>query len=144
MLQYIMGILCNKCKSSSVVKAGYKKLKDVNIQRYKCKDCKSFFTGQEKFNHLNDESKKVIVEGFKENLYLHDIANKLNVNLRTVQHQIEKAFENDIELRNAIIENRQRFRNENRSKNEIAKIKAFYRMKSFKDNKNGKIIGFKW
>ena len=90
-----MEILCNKCKSTNIVKAGYKKLKDENIQRYKCKDCKAFFTGKEKYNHLNDESKKIILEGFEENLFLHDIANKLNVKLRTVQHQIDKAFEND-------------------------------------------------
>lgn len=138
-----MEILCNKCKSSSIVKAGYKKFKDSKIQRYKCNDCKAFFTGQEKFHHLNDESKKVILQGFNENLYLHDIANKLNVNLRTVQHQIEKAFENDYESKNAIIENRQKFRNENRSKNEIIKIKAFYRKKTTISN-DEKIIGFKW
>lgn len=142
-----MEILCNKCISSNVVKAGYKKLKNSKIQRYKCNDCKTFFTGQEKFNHLNEESKKVILEGFKENLYLHDIANKLNVKLRTVQHQIEKAFENDSESKNAIIENRQKFRNENRSKNEITKIKAYYKLKSnntIQNSCNNKIIGFKW
>ena len=142
-----MEILCNKCISSNVVKAGYKKLKNSKIQRYKCNDCKTFFTGQEKFNHLNEESKKVILEGFKENLYLHDIANKLNVKLRTVQHQLEKAFENDSESKNTIIENRQKFRNENRSKNEITKIKAYYKLKSNNTIQNScknKIIGFKW
>ncbi len=132
-----MEILCNKCKSSSIVKAGYKKVKDSKIQRYKCNDCKAFFTGQEKFHHLNNESKKIILQGFKENLYLHDIANKLNVNLRTVQHQ------NDSESKNAIIENRQKFRNENRSKNEITKIKAYYRKKTAISN-DEKIIGFEW
>lgn len=139
-----MEILCNKCKSKNIVKAGQKKLKDSKIQRYKCNDCKSFFTGQEKFNHLDNESKKVILEGFNENLFLHDIANKLNVKLRTIQYQIDKAFENDSKSKNAIIKNRQKFRNENRSKNEIVKIKAFYKMKSSKDNENEKIIGFKW
>lgn len=138
-----MEILCNKCKSNSVVKAGYKKLKDSKIQRYKCKDCKTVFTGQEKFSHLNDEAKKVILEGYKKNLYLHDIADKLNVKLRTVQHQIEKAFENDSESKNVIIENRLKFRNENRSKNEITKIKAFYRNKT-SISPDEKIIGFKW
>lgn len=132
-----MKILCNKCNSKNVVKAGYKKLKDSKVQRYKCNDCKSFFTGQEKFSHLNDESKKAILEGFKKKLFLNDIANKLNVKLRTIQHQINKAFENNFELKNTIIKDRQKFRKDNRSKYEIIKIKDYYKKeKTLITNKN--------
>ncbi len=70
-------------------------------------------------------------------MFLHDIANKLNVKLRTIQHQINKAFENNFELKNTIIKDRQKFRKDNRSKYEIIKIKDYYKKeKTLITNKN--------
>ncbi|MDX4058856.1 hypothetical protein Q6A77_09285 [Aliarcobacter skirrowii] len=84
-----MAIICKKCSSNNCVKAGLKKLKNNELQRYKCNDCKSFFTGYEKFHHLNDDSKSKIINSFKENKKLEDIAKENSVYLRTIQYTIK-------------------------------------------------------
>ena len=44
-----------RCKSKRVVKAGFKKLVDGKVQRYKCQECGHYFTNQEKYHHLSKE-----------------------------------------------------------------------------------------
>lgn len=57
---------CIRCGGNHVVKAGYKKLSSGEIQKYKCQDCKRFFTGEEKFNKLSDEKKGLIAKIYEE------------------------------------------------------------------------------
>ena len=48
---------CKRCKSKRVVKAGFKKLVDDKVQRYKCQECGHYFTNQEKYHHLSKEKR---------------------------------------------------------------------------------------
>ncbi len=123
-----MTIICKKCSSNNCVKAGFKKLKHNELQRYKCNNCNSFFTGYEKFHHLNDNSKLRIINSFKENKKLEDIAKENFVFLRTIQYIIEKELSKK-DYENIIIE-RKKYFNSQRSFKERYMIKKYYKNKN--------------
>ncbi len=81
---------CTKCQSENYVKAGFRKTKNGEVQKYKCKDCNREFTGQEKFQHLSEEEKELIFKMCKEKGEQRKIARVLGVYLRTVQHHLKK------------------------------------------------------
>ncbi len=81
---------CIRCGQNHVVKAGFKKLADGKVQRYKCQDCKKFFTGVEKFHHLNEEKIELIEKMYEEKGEQRKIARVIGVHLRTVQHHLKK------------------------------------------------------
>lgn len=81
---------CIRCNGNHVVKAGYKKLADGKIQKYKCQDCQKFFTGEEKFHRLSEERKDLIAKIYEEKGEQRKIARILGVHLRTVQHHLKK------------------------------------------------------
>jgi len=81
---------CIRCKSKQVVKSGFKKLSGGSIQRYKCQDCKKFFTGQEKYHRLGEEKIELIAKMYEEKGEQRKIARVLGVQLRTIQHHLKK------------------------------------------------------
>lgn len=86
----MLSMECTKCKSKNYVKAGYKKIVDGKIQKYKCKECGRQFTGEEKFHRLSEEKKKLIFKIYEEKGEQRKIARILGVHLRTVQHHLKK------------------------------------------------------
>ncbi len=84
---------CTRCNSNDIVKNGFKKLKNNKVQKYRCNQCKKYFTGQEKFHNLTEEQKKLILKLDNEKIKYHIIANKVGVYLRSVQFFLEKKFE---------------------------------------------------
>ncbi|MGJ0365196.1 hypothetical protein [Aliarcobacter cryaerophilus] len=123
-----MTIICKKCSSNNYVKAGLKKLKNNKLQRYKCNDCKSFFTGYEKFNRLSDTDKLEIIDDFKKYKKLIDIAKAKNVNLRAIQYVIKKNL--TIENYEKIKLERKRYFNSKRSFKERYRIRKYYERKN--------------
>lgn len=81
---------CIKCKSNNIVKNGLKQLKNTKVQKYKCRDCNKYFTGEEKFHHLTDAQKLEVFALIQEGQKNHQIAKKLGVYLRTIQHLVEQ------------------------------------------------------
>ena len=81
---------CIRCGQNHIVKAGFKKLAEGKVQRYKCQDCKKYFTGVEKFHHLDNERIELIEKLYGENGEQRKIARVLGVHLRTVQHHLKK------------------------------------------------------
>jgi transposase-like protein len=75
--------MCPRCKSTDIVKNGFKKLKDKSVQKYRCNKCNKYFTGKEKFHHLSEEQKNYIVKSEKSNYLL---AKELNVYIRSIQN----------------------------------------------------------
>ena len=57
---------CTKCKSNSTIKHGIRKNKNIKRQIYFCKDCKSFFSEQNKFidSIYQKEILKMVLELF--------------------------------------------------------------------------------
>ena len=82
---------CIECNSRNVLKNGFKQLKDKKVQKYKCRDCNKYFTGQEKFHHLDDIQKAEVFARLDKGYKKHQIAKKLNVYLRTIQYLIEES-----------------------------------------------------
>jgi len=121
-----MNIQCNKCKSDKVVKAGFKKLKNKTIQRYKCKNCNTFFTGREKYSRLSESDKSKILKEFIKGKSLNQVAIDFNVRLYTVQYfinKVRKAKPENEELYQRMMKNRVR------TDNEIFKIQQYYKKK---------------
>jgi len=81
---------CKKCKSNCIVKAGFKKLAEGKVQRYRCQDCKHYFTNQEKYHRLNEETKELIERMYDEKGEQRKIARVLGVHLKTVQWHLKK------------------------------------------------------
>ena len=81
---------CTKCESKNYVKAGFKRVKSGKIQKYKCKDCKREFTGEERYQRLNEEQKKLIIKIYEEKGEQRKIARIMGVHLRTIQHHLKK------------------------------------------------------
>ena len=77
---------CTRCNSKNIVKNGFKQLVNLQVQKYRCNNCSKYFTGEEKFHHLTDTQKlrvsALLKSGYKE----HQVAEKLNVYLRAIQH----------------------------------------------------------
>ena len=82
---------CKKCKSKHIVKAGYKQLSGRKVQRYRCQECKHYFTNQEKYQRLNDETKELIDKMYEEKGEQRKIARVLGVSLGTVQYHLKKS-----------------------------------------------------
>ncbi|WP_418178675.1 hypothetical protein ACNSOO_06080 [Aliarcobacter lanthieri] len=120
-----MTIICKKCNSDNCVKAGFKKLKNNTVQRYKCKDCESFFTNCEKFHHLDDDSKLRIINSFRENKKLEDIAKENSVYLRTIQYTVKNNLAKE-DYESIIIERKKDF-NSKRSFKERYMIRKYYK-----------------
>jgi transposase-like protein len=81
---------CRKCGSEHVVKAGLKRLAEGKVQRYRCQECKHYFTGQEKYHRLSEEKKELIDRMYEEKGEQRKIARVLGVNLKTVQWHLKK------------------------------------------------------
>ena len=81
---------CIRCYSMDIVKNGFKKLKDRKVQKYRCNECKKYFTGQEKFHNLTEEQKELILQLDSQNIKCHIIAKEVGVYLRSVQFFLEK------------------------------------------------------
>jgi len=77
---------CTRCESENYVKAGFRKTKKGEVQKYKCKDCGREFTGQEKFQRLTEEKKELIFKIYKEKGEQRKIARIIGVHLRAVQY----------------------------------------------------------
>ncbi len=124
---------CIKCNSELVTKAGFKKLKDRKIQRFKCKDCATYFTGKENYSRLSRKKKMDILKEFKKGKSLNQIALDFNVRLYTVQYLINK-------VRKSKPENEQKYqemmKNRVRSPQEHYRISSYYEKKTNLDNQN--------
>ena len=70
---------CIRCESQRVVKAGFKKLAKGKVQKYKCQECKKYFTGEESYHRLDKEKGEQ-----------RKIARILGVGLATVQYHLKK------------------------------------------------------
>ncbi len=81
---------CTRCGSTNYVKAGFRKTKNDEVQKYKCKECNREFTGVEKFHQLSEEKKELIFKMYKEKGEQRKIARILGVHLRAVQHHLKK------------------------------------------------------
>ena len=81
---------CIRCGSKQIVKAGFKKLAEGKVQKYKCNECGKYFTGVEKYHRLDDEKIKLIEKIYEEKGEQRKIARILGVHLRTVQHHLKK------------------------------------------------------
>jgi len=82
---------CKKCKSRHIVKAGFKHLAEGKVQRYRCQDCKHYFTNQEKYHRLNEETKELIDRMYEEKGEQRKVARVLGVSLGTVQYHLKKS-----------------------------------------------------
>ncbi len=114
-----MKILCKKCNSDKVVKAGFKKIKDSKIQKYKCKECPCIFTGQERYSRLLEHQQIEILNQFREGTTLNQIAKNFNVRLYTVQYIINKVRKKNPKNEEFYQE---RIKNRKRTKQEIYMI----------------------
>ena len=56
---------CIRCESLRVVKAGFKKLAKEKVQKYKCQECKKYFTGAESYHRLDKEKIELISKYMK-------------------------------------------------------------------------------
>lgn len=81
---------CPRCDSNNIVKNGFKQLKNSKVQKYQCRDCDKYFTGEEKFHHLNDVQKAEVFALLNKGIKIHHIAKKLGVYLRTIQYLINE------------------------------------------------------
>ena len=81
---------CKKCKSKHIVKAGYKQLSWGKVQRYRCQECKHYFTNQERYHRLNDETKELIDKIYEEKGEQRKIARVLGISFGTVQYHLKK------------------------------------------------------
>jgi len=82
---------CKKCKSKHIVKAGFKQLTEAKVQRYRCQECKHYFTNQEKYHRLSDDTKELIDKMYEEKGEQRKIARVLGVSLGTVQYHLKKS-----------------------------------------------------
>lgn len=80
---------CDKCKSTNTTKAGFKQLSNEKVQKYKCNQCKKFFTGMEKFHRLDDDTKERILKIYQRQKDQREVARILNINLATVQYHLK-------------------------------------------------------
>lgn len=81
---------CIRCESKQVVKAGFKKLAKGKVQRYKCQECKKYFTGVEKYHRLDEEKKALISKIYEEKGEQRKISRILEIDLKTVQYHLKK------------------------------------------------------
>lgn len=81
---------CIRCQSQQVVKAGFKKLKQEKVQQYRCKECKSYFTGGEKYHRTSEEKIELMKRMFEEKGEQRKIARVFGVGLGTVQWHLKK------------------------------------------------------
>lgn len=77
---------CTRCNSKNIVKNGFKQLVNSQVQKYRCNNCNKYFTGEERFHHLTDSQKLRLIALLKAGYKEHQIAKKLGVYLRAVQH----------------------------------------------------------
>jgi transposase-like protein len=63
---YMEKRVCRKCQSQRIVKAGFKKVSDGKIQRYKCQSCGYYFTGRERYHRLPPEKVALIHKMYEE------------------------------------------------------------------------------
>ena len=82
---------CRKCKSHRIVKSGFKSLASGKVQRYRCQECKHYFTGQKKYHRLTEEKKELIERMYDEKGEQRKIARVLKVGLATVQYHLKKS-----------------------------------------------------
>jgi len=121
-----MKIRCIKCNSELVTKAGFKKLKDRRIQRFKCKNCATYFTGKENYSRLSSKKQIEILNEFKSGKSLNQIALDFNVRLYTVQYLVNK-------VRKSKPENEQKY--QEMMKNRVRSPQEFYRISRYYDKK---------
>ncbi|MDD5372479.1 MAG: helix-turn-helix domain-containing protein [Sulfurimonas sp.] len=81
---------CKKCGSRHIVKAGMKPMAEGKVQRYRCQDCKHYFTGVEKYHRLSEETKELIERMYDEKGEQRKIARVLGISLGTVQFHLKK------------------------------------------------------
>jgi len=81
---------CIRCESRRVVKAGFKKLARGKVQKYKCQECKKYFTGEESYHRLDKEKIELISKIYEEKGEQRKIARILGVGLATVQYHLKK------------------------------------------------------
>jgi transposase-like protein len=81
---------CIRCESQRVVKSGFKKLVRGKVQKYKCQECKKYFTGQESYHRLDKEKIALISKIYEEKGEQRKIARILGVGLATVQYHLKK------------------------------------------------------
>lgn len=118
-----MKIKCIKCKSELIIKAGFKKLREKKIQRFKCKSCSTFFTGKEKYSRLSEKMQVRIATEFRDGKSLNQLAFDFNVRLYTIQYIINKIRKNNPENEKKY---QDRMKNRIRTKQEIHKINKYY------------------
>lgn len=82
---------CKKCQSTHIVKAGFKELVEGKVQRYRCQECKHYFTNQEKYHRLDDKTKELIDRMYEEKGEQRKVARVLGVSLGTVQYHLKKS-----------------------------------------------------
>lgn len=73
------------------MKAGFKKLAGGDVQRYRCQECKHYFTGVEKYHRLNEETKELIDRMYEEKGEQRKVARVLGLSLGTVQYHLKKS-----------------------------------------------------
>ncbi len=61
------------------------------VQRYRCQECKHYFTNQEKYHRLSDDTKELIDKMYEEKGEQRKIARVLGVSLGTVQYHLKKS-----------------------------------------------------
>ncbi len=86
---------CRRCKLKRVVKAGFRRLVDRKVQRYKCQECGFYFTNQERYQRLSKEKIELIHKMYEEKGEQRKIARILGISLRAVQHHLKKKDERD-------------------------------------------------
>ena len=88
---------CPKCESESFVKSGF----SCEKQRYKCKDCKCFFT-RSSVKGYDFKTKVQAVRLFKEGLGFRAIGRLLGISFQTVANWVRdlgKTIKNSIEIK---------------------------------------------
>ena len=86
----MLSMKCIRCESQRVVKAGFKKLVKEKVQKYKCQECKRYFTGKESYHRLDKEKIELISKIYEEKGEQRKIARILGVGLGTVQYHLKK------------------------------------------------------
>ena len=86
----MVSMKCIRCESLRVVKAGFKKLAKEKVQKYKCQECKKYFTGAESYHRLDKEKIELISKIYEEKGEQRKIARILGVGLATVQYHLKK------------------------------------------------------
>ena len=80
---------CPRCGNTHLNKMGFRETTKGRFQRFICKN-KHQFTGQEKFHHVQDESKVLAVKLAQEGLSIRAIARTVGVFPTAVTKWLEK------------------------------------------------------